>query len=693
LGRKKEKKANKEKKEKRDSFLIIIFSAVSIFLAIRFFTSFFTQQRFWGLNQAGYIDGLVILYLILAAVGLWLYYRGRHSGALWNGGVRPPQDTLKSIYPYLIFVLAGVGFYLFSTAAHFLGDGYQLISQLSDPTLILKSESFGDMKTHQLLAQLLAEQEARMGIYLSFKYIAIISGLVFVLSLLYYGRKIAETVFGYLSFVIISILSASTILFFGYVETYGPVTAFLYLFFISALSSVKNGQKSIVPLIALVLAIFFHKIAIIFLPVFLIYILMVFSGEKLTNRLTAKSKSLLSALAAIILVFYIAVIIAAPLDIKRIFLSPFGDRFTTDGYALLSLKHIADYINLVLFLSPLMILAFAVGRKWPLKSDKPGIEASKFFILTAVIIGGLAAFLIEPKLGMARDWDLFSTMLIPAQLAGVYLWTAHFESHRRFQPATIMIALLSLSVFIPWLALNNSREGLYHYAIQVMQQDPKHGRNGIYTMIPFHQKQGNQAEEQRLRRYCSVNYPETEMVRQTERYLLEGDLGRANRLVDRAIAENPSFFRGYQLKGRIQMNAGKYDEALDNLEIADALNPYNSNNSYYRGSILSKKGQKEKAIMLYRQSIQYDALNPFPYLEIADYYSQLGRRDSAKYYYRQMPDTVDVYPHELLYRFGINGLNFGDTSRALLFFDRYLEIGDDSTLIDEVTSLKNVLNH
>jgi len=696
LVKKKNKKEKKEKKNtqiKSDSFLKAVFYTVAIFLVIRFFCSFMTDQRLWGLNHAGYIDGMFLIYPVFLLICYGLYSLGSKKAALWSGGAEVPEGLSKSIYPYLILVVFGLAFYFLRTAAHFLGDGYQLLSHLADPMLILKPESYGDMKIHQIVAGWIDNPEPRMSVYISFRYIALFSGLVYAATLLYYGRRVASTKFGYYTFVIVGLLTASAVLFFGYVETYALVTAFAYLFFVSALAAVKNGKSSIVPIIAFILAIFFHRIAILLLPALLVYLFIVFAGEKLTGRVAAKRKNILILLGALIVVFYIVVMVAAPLDIKRIFLSPFGDRFTTDGYSLLSIKHIADYINLLLFLTPLFLIVTALGRKWMIKSDDSGVNASILFVLVGAVTGLLAAFLIEPKLGMARDWDLFSTMLIPAHIAGVYLWILHFERQRRFQPATIMIALLSLSIFVPWLALNKTRKGFYLYAIQVMQQDPKHGRSGVYTMIPMHERQGNRMEVERLRRFCAVNYPEMEMVRQTERYLLEGDLMRADRLADRAMGENPSFFRSFQLKARILMALGKNDESLEYFEIADALNPYNSNNSYYRGRLHAQKGEQDKAVALYRQSIKYDALNPFPFIEMANHFNNSGMGDSARYYFRLIPDTVEVYPYDLYYKFGLSGLEIGDTTRALLFFDRYLEVGDDSALVGKIETFKRSLDY
>lgn len=682
---------NTRKREIIDQLINLIFLTVTVLIIIRFIASLFPSLRLWGFYQAGYINGGVFIYPILLLICFLIYSAGKRRSVIWRDGGAPPTGFSHSFFPYLVMVLFGAGFYFFSTRAHFLGDGYQLLAQLSDPTLALKSESYGDMKIHQLLADFINGGDPAGSVYLSFKFVSIISGIIFILTLLYYGRIIATTTFSFYAFVLLNLISASVVLFFGYVETYGPVTVFLNLFFIAAVVSIKNGKKSIIPIVAFAAAAFFHKIAMIFFPALLIYMVMIFSSENLTRRLVSKQRNILIGLAGLIVLLYLAVVLAAPLSIKTIFLPPFGDRFATDGYFLLSWKHLVDYLNLVLFLSPIILVIILIGIKRPQRSESSFKKSSSLFILVSAVMGGMAAFIIEPKLGMARDWDLFSTMLIPAQLAGIYLWTVYYESHKSFQPATLLLIVLNLSIFIPWLALNNSPDGLRRYAVDIMKLDPKHGRTGLYTMVSMLPEQGSPSEAEQLKKFCAANYPETEMVRQTEGYLLAGNLDGAEKLIDKAIEENRSFFRGYQLKARVQLARGKYEPALENFKIADALNPYNSENSYFMATIYLKLGQPDKALGMFRRSIRYDAINPFPYLDLANYFFDRGKADSARYYFGLIPDTAEVYPYGLYYNFGMDGLKFGDTSKAIFFFDRYLEVGEDSALINEVLGIKSRL--
>ncbi len=677
------------KKRQSDPLANVCLSALIVILILRTIGAFLPQARLWGINHASYFNGLFLFYIALATAAFWINRRGKNNPVFIkaDSDLWATESVSRTIYPYVILVLSAMAFYFFAVDAYFLGDGYQLIASLSQPQLTFKTESYGDMKLHRLVAEFIGAG-GRLSVHESFKYLSILSGLIFVLAVLYYGRKICDSKFSYYAFAMLNILSVFTLLFYGYVETYSLAAAAIFLFLLSGWAALKNRRKSIMPILAFAAAVFFHKVALIYAPALLIY-LGVISGENFRNLLSARRKTILIVLSILIVAVYAAVLAVGPLHIKRIFLSPLGDRFTTDNYYLLSFRHILDYLNLVIFMAPILIVLFfikikRIGTLAPLENND---GALRLFMLTALVTGGLAAFLIEPKLGMPRDWDLFSTMLIGAHAFVLYFWFANYSAARLFQPASLMLVIISLSVFIPWLILNNSRRGLYSYAIYMMELDPKHGRTGMFTVIPMHQKQGNIREAERLKRYCAVNYPESEWHKEGEKNLVYGNYRKAETIIRKTIDENPSFFRSYQTLARIQMETGRLDEALENLHIADALNPYNSDNDYYTGLVYQQMGNRERAVYHYNRSIKYDRLNPLPYMALAEHFYELNEFDSSKYYFRALPDTIDIFPEDANYKLGLLGLKLNDTVRAMFYFDKYKSVGNDSTILRNIDSL------
>jgi hypothetical protein len=678
-----------KKRKKTEPLLKVSFILLTILLAMRLGASFFPETRLWGFNHAAFVRGMPWLYIALFFLA-WLAYRGgiakpvRISSGESAG---PPAAAFRKPYPYLIILIFTAAFYIFSVESRHLGDGYQLISYLSKPNLALKAESFGDMKIHQLLSHELGDG-SQVAVYNSFLYVSVLSGLIFVFSLLYYGRKIAGTVFGYYSFVLLNFLSAFALLFFGYVETYSIVTVVLFLFLLSGLSSVLNRKRSAVPIVAYIIAVFLHRISIVFLPALLVYLFFSLGGPRMRHLLESKSRIFLAALTTIILAAYALILIAGPIRLTTVFLSPLPNRFTVDGYFLVSPAHLIDFLNLLAFVIPVAIFVFILRKALPSASDIRTDRAPATFLFTGAMVGMAAAFLIEPKLGMARDWDLMSTMLIGAQVAGTYFWISGYESHRQFRPATIILLILCLSVFIPWLALHNSPMNLNSYALSVMKLDPKHSRSGLVIMIDILKSHGKHREAEKIREFCSHRLTEDIYLKKGEAYLAESNFKAAEIFFRKAIDENPSYYFSYLSLARMQIDARQYQKALENLEISDALNPYNSDNWYCKGMAHSWLEDGPKAYDCWRKSIHYDALNPLPYMALSESYFADGEMDSSLYYYIGLPDTVDIFPVVSYYRLGRLGLGLGETAKALHFFSRYESAGQDTVLLREIKEIK-----
>ncbi len=488
------------KNKKDNSILNPTIIAVVLFLLLRLFSSFFPEARLWGLNQAGYTYGLSFFYIALIFGALFIYLKGKSKPVFFKYDQNKPFTPFKTIFPYLIIAAATGAFYMFSVSSHFLGDGYQILSNLSDTNLALKGESYGEMLIHQYFAGMFGELN-ELNVYLSFKYISIIAGTIFILSLLYYSKKLFSSIFCFYSFVSIIMLSAITILFYGYVETYSILTATLFLFLLSSVTAIKTGKKSFVPILSFVFLIFLHKLMLVYIPALIIYLIWIIDSKSIESIIKTQYKKLIILFLAVPFLIYAGILIFGSLKQQFIFLSPFANRFTVDDYYLLSFNHILDFFNNIVFIIPLSIpLLFILKRK----SDSSIYE--KLLLLSCSIPPLMIAFMIDPKLGMARDWDLFSTLLFGTFFTSVYYWFAIAKNHKQFQPSTILIIILSLSIFIPWLTLNNSVSNLYNYTVNVLKLDPKHGRTGLFSFVKLAEDQGFNIEANNLKQYCNSNY-------------------------------------------------------------------------------------------------------------------------------------------------------------------------------------------
>jgi len=679
-----------KKEEKQEPLLQAVFGIATAILFFRLAASFLPKERLWGFSHAGYLSGFPLIYPALFLVALYLYLRGKKRPVIPSirDDSKKPVSFLRKLSPILIIVLAVLMFYSLAVDSHFLGDGYSLLSNLSKANPIVKGRAYGEMQAQLLYHKLFSLGDQYDG-YRTFRNLSIFAGLIFIISLLYYSRKIFTTRFAYYSFVALNFLSAITILYYGYVETYSLTSAVAFIFFLSGTAALKNRKKSIMPILAFAVAVFLHGINIVYLPSFLFYLIFAFGPVKIKNLLTLKGRQLIFAAAGGFILLYIVVKIWAPPFWQMAFLPVVANLFTLDGYTLFSLKHIIDYANLLIFIVPVALVAFILLRILKEKGTGKGLSFESGFLLMSVISGLLSAFVLEPKLGMARDWDLMSTMLVGTQIAGVYFWIEKYHKNIQFQITTGLVTIICASIFIPWLGLNYSRKGLYDYNMAMLELDPKHGRPGFYAVGELMQSIGVKREAERILRYCDRQFPEVALDKQGAYYYVKRQTSKALNLFDRSIGANPAWFGPYLDKGICLIAMGRPKEAIEALKTADALNPYSPDTYRRMGDAYNMLGDKEQAVIFWNKSLYYGPDDFQIYFALGQYYLEKNMPDSAIYYYTALPDSS--YPPEVLYQLGVVAMKKGDKLKATSYFDRYIAIGKDSTTLQNIIILKSQL--
>jgi class 3 adenylate cyclase len=103
-------------------------------------------------------------------------------------------------------------------------------------------------------------------------------------------------------------------------------------------------------------------------------------------------------------------------------------------------------------------------------------------------------------------------------------------------------------------------------------------------------------------------------------------------LVDRALALNPNYARGWHSSGILRIWAGEPDIAIEHIEVALRLSP-----RARVGPSLSNMGwahffarRFDEAVPKVRLAIQEDPSNPAPYRVLAACYAHMGRLDEAR---------------------------------------------------------------
>jgi adenylate cyclase len=129
------------------------------------------------------------------------------------------------------------------------------------------------------------------------------------------------------------------------------------------------------------------------------------------------------------------------------------------------------------------------------------------------------------------------------------------------------------------------------------------------------------------------------------------DIGAMIALVDRALALNPSFARGWFLSGILRNSAGEHDSAIEHLETALRLSPRNRNLLIAMGAAYFFKHQFDEAASKLLLAIQDNPGSPLPYRTLAACYAHMGRLDEARATVARLRIiSPQVVPTDLSYR-------------------------------------------
>jgi adenylate cyclase len=116
------------------------------------------------------------------------------------------------------------------------------------------------------------------------------------------------------------------------------------------------------------------------------------------------------------------------------------------------------------------------------------------------------------------------------------------------------------------------------------------------------------------------------------------DIGAMIGLVDRALALNPSFARGWYLSGLLRMWAGQPNIAIEHIEASLQLSPRARVGSAFAtiGAAHLVSRRFDEAVPKLLLAIQEDPDYPMPYRLLGACYAQMGRLDEARAVVRRL---------------------------------------------------------
>ena len=231
-------------------------------------SSFFPQQRLWGINHLAYFSPLFRAAIILFVLLLVFPPVSSKVVCVLSGLCHFFADRPKSRFlKYTFFGLIGIlVFWIFRTPTHFLGDGYLRARDLIGGVKYLPAEPL-DYYLHVLTQKFLSPLWDGDPIK-TYAVLSSVAGGIFVFFALLSAAHLGKTSPGKcMVFIALAALGGNQ-LFFGYVESYSLMYTAVLIYLFSSFYFLEGRISLIWPTLSLGLALSLHLSVFYLLPSF-----------------------------------------------------------------------------------------------------------------------------------------------------------------------------------------------------------------------------------------------------------------------------------------------------------------------------------------------------------------------------------------------------------------------------------------
>lgn len=510
--------------------------------------------RSWGLEAAAWAPLPLALALLAALVALPLgMRRGRGLEGVGEG-------------KFLVGLLgvSAAGFVLLRAHSSFLGDGTQLQGLLAQALPPPKATSAGTwfiLLGLRHLAPGVPDTAARI----AYQAFSVGSGLLFVLAAWFLSGPLMPTPGARRRLVLLLVAGGWSLQFFGYFENYALFLTATTAFALAGAHAALTRRRRAVPLVLAFLACGLHAVGIALLPA---AALLFVPASWSRRRLLVAGTILAAAVAAVALR-----LASQRLEMRLLFVPPVATRFSIPGYTWFSPAHLLDLANLAILLVPGLLVLAVVHRRRHGAAPRPVANPAHRFLAALAASTWTCVFVLDPKLGMPRDWDLLAFAGPPLLLALALPVLDGTRPRREGETAATLAIALAVLALIPRAVRNADEAAAYRQFRRHLALDHARGRNARYHATAYLQRIG----EKDLAAAESVawmkEYPERQLVRRAILTRNAGSLDESIRLNLEALRIAPDFFDSWNDLGTCYKNAGRYTEARDAYDVAMALNP------------------------------------------------------------------------------------------------------------------------
>jgi tetratricopeptide (TPR) repeat protein len=576
----------------------------------------------------------------------------------------------RHIWYLIISLLFFVLFWILRTKTHFLGDGYQILSNVEANEPAIKWTEPLESLLH-LDAFHLAKSLFNLDAETLYALLSCMAGSIFIFLSFLFADLLVHTHFlgkeerspleipplaGKILVFLLLISMGSVQLFFGYVEHYTflflSMFGFLFLSLLYLVGDPAFGgegtpnnssrTKLVFPLLAFILTFLFHVSALYLLPS--VFFLSVAKDQKSKSHKT--KKFLLGIFALILMVIIFWGYKRYSWSVPPLLVPLTNDRYSAPGYTLFSFPHLSDFLNQQLLVSPvglILILAFLICKK----RRSFFMNRAFQFLLILSLPQLLFNFLMDPALGASRDWDLFSAVGLGYTILGLYLLLKFFKDKIKFEYLSVILVVTSLYSTVPWIALNSSESKTIARFRNLLLIDPKKSQNGHFVLFTYFKTLGQEEEAEKENEVQRKLLPELPLIADGEKFLVEGELDSAEAkfLLAKEIA--PRLSAVHHHMGMVYLAKGSLNKAEIEFKEAIKLAPFVPGAYVSLANLYVVKGDTNSALEFYKTAVFLKWPDPEPYYNVGLIYFRKGDLDKAEDFFKKTlrlkSDFEDAY--------------------------------------------------
>ena len=545
------------------------------------------------------------------------------QASLWAEEKWQGKMLIYSISLVLFTLLA----LIFPESIPLLGDGSLRANEVFDGKMWQPTEML-DFLTHALLYQKIF---APLGYSATtcYRVVSILCGLIFFFNAFMLARYI-DAKRSALFFLLFS-TSGMVVLFFGYIESYSLVAAYIPLL---TLLLFKTCVKSSHWFWAIPAFLFGGLIHSIILPVFAAPTLYAILSNRTDDDKNHKSVNIIIAigvLAAVTAGYFFSSIEGTafsgyllPLSSERVY-----------GQALLTSRHGFNVLNWI-FITALPFLFLLPVLIWNSKrfvSQNHPINGLAWWLIISAL---LFIILFRPQIGGPRDWDLFSLptfCLIPAALV---IFTSKCKDYTPFQ--MVPIVFISGLLMLSFAVINSSPRRSVERFTEIIETG-KFGNLYIEYATLFNYAASYEELAERRGEFGGKAWEQPARTKQDSLYisqslalyhLTNGDNKEAFRWIGRAMKTDSTNLSTYKILVQYYEKAGAETRLLKLAEYMESEFSTDAEGLMEAGLIYIKRGQKQKAGELFRLAYKLDQSNLVVLINLGNFFNVVEEFDSAK---------------------------------------------------------------